>query len=163
MLAWLCQSLEEDFNLLVCEPQVEADKGLLELRKRYGLAAVVINEGKAGLDGEIVPLEVLSDLLEHAPLPLDGVELLKSVELLLLPFKCLVELQVVQLVVGCLEAEDLGDQSLLLLRQGHSILSQLAKEEPLAQATKLIRRRCHRTLLSCSSSWLCLLGSRFLL
>jgi hypothetical protein len=76
-------------------------------------------------------LEILSDLLEHPPLPFDGVELLEGVELLLLAFKCLVELQVVQLVVGCFKAKDLGEQGLLLLRQGHSICSQLTKEEPL--------------------------------
>lgn len=162
ILAWLCQSLEEDFHLLVSEPQVEADEGLLELRKRYSLAAIVVNESKAGLDGEIVALEVLSDLLEHPPLPLDSVELLESIELLLLSFKCLVKLQVVQLVVGCLEAKDLRNQSLLLLGQGHSVLSQLTKEEPLAQPTQLVRRHCYVTLLGCSSSWLCLFNCSLL-
>lgn len=113
------------------------------------------------LDAEVLPLEVLSDLLEHPSLPFDGVELLEGVQLLLLSLKCLVELEVIQLVASCLQAEDLRNQGLLLLRQSNSILCQLTKEEPFAQSAQLVHRHCHRALFLSSLGWLCLLSSSF--
>jgi hypothetical protein len=42
------------------------------------------------LDRVVVPLQVLADLLPDSPLPLDRVELLQRVEMLLLTFEGLV-------------------------------------------------------------------------
>ena len=111
----LAQPLQEDLQLRLGEPQVKPDESLLELRQGYGLASIVVNEVEALLDGVVVPHQVLTDPLEHPPLPVGGVGLVGSVQVLLLPFERLVELEVVQLITGCLEAEDLADQGLVLL------------------------------------------------
>ena len=99
------------------EAQLEADQSPLELFPRDCLAPIVVDEVEAGLDGHRVPPQVFSDLLEHSPLPLDGVECALGVKRLLLAFKCLVQLEVVELIRGLVEPKDLAERSLVLLRE----------------------------------------------
>ena len=91
------------------------------------------------LDGVVVPLEVFTNLLPDSSLPFDGVELLQSVQMLLLPFEGLVQLEIVQFVVNALDTEHLADQGFVLLREGHTIVSKLSEEESFAEPTVLVR------------------------
>jgi hypothetical protein len=70
---------------LLVESQIESDECLLQLGNRD--VAPVIDEFEALLDAHVCLLQVLANLFEDAPLPLDGVEFPEGIEVLLLAFE----------------------------------------------------------------------------
>jgi hypothetical protein len=70
-----------------------------------------------------VTLEVLSYLFQDPSFPLNRVKLFKSIQMLLLPFKSLVKLEVIEFGWSVLQGEDLGEKGFFLLGQGYAVES----------------------------------------